>query len=389
MPIRFPIVAAALVVSGVAHAAFTTCPLVNHAIDTGADNLGFVRVAARSDGRPLLVYTTDVHNASALNLFDCDDARCASGQLIPLDASYNYFNSPGIVIRADGRPALTSSWYGGVRYYDCLDASCTSVNYNTIVANDSAIFSDMPIALQPSGNPAFLYVDANISMSPRPGYLIVHFCADIGCTTGSERTLATPAENSAFSNLSLAIDADGHVAATYLQSEGASNLYTYNLARCADTACASVTNTTISSPVGRASPFRTAVAIRSSRFPLALDSQSTNTALLDCTTSSCSTFNDDALPIVVGSEPIGLGLLDNDIPSFALFTSGNVGAFACADASCTSGASVSATNTTQSILEADFALDPAQRPLIAYIDFDTRKLSAAGCDTLFADGFEP
>lgn len=383
------VVAATLFVVCAARAAGPACTFVNHAIDTGADNLDYVRLAVRVDGRPLIVYTTDVHNASTLNLFDCDDATCASGHRVPLDASSNYFGAPGIAIRSDGRPVVTASWYGGLRYYDCQDASCASFVYNQVIPNGSAIFSDMPIAFQPNGNPAFLYVDDTQATAPRPGYLVVHFCADAACSSASEQTLAIPAENSPFSNLSFAIDAKGRAAAAYLESEGPSNLYTYHLARCADTACASVTNEQISAPVGNASPFRTALALRGDGLPLALDSQSTHETLLDCTTSDCSSFDDLAMPASASGVPIGLRLLTNDVPTFALFAPDSVGAFACADTACVSGVSVTAANATQSVLDADFALDASQRPLLAYIDFDTRGLSAAGCsDALFADGFE-
>ena len=85
-----------------ADAASLSCTLVNHAIDTGTDNLDYVRLAARADGRPLIAYTTDVHNASTLNLFDCDDSTCASGHIVPLDVSSNYFGAPGITLGAFG-----------------------------------------------------------------------------------------------------------------------------------------------------------------------------------------------------------------------------------------------------------------------------------------------
>jgi hypothetical protein len=389
MPNRVGVLAAVIsTVCGAAEAAFPSCAFVNHAIDTGTDNLGYVRIAARADGRPVIVYTTDVHNASTLNLFDCDDATCASGQLIPLDASTNYFGSPGIVIRGDGRPAVTASWYGGVRYYDCQDTTCNVFTYNDIRPMRSGILSDMPIALQSNGNPAFLYIDANSMGSPRPGYLIAHFCTDTSCSSGTEQTLAVPAANDMLANLSIAIGADGIAAATYLESIGASNSYTYQIARCTDSACTSVTNEPVSALVGGTQPYRTIAAVRSNHLPVLLDSQATHLALLDCTTASCSAFNDQALPILGASQPVGLQLLADDVPAFALFGAGSAGAFACANADCTSGIAVAATTSTQSIFDADFALDATHRPLIAYIDFDTRKLSAAGCERIFADGFE-
>ena len=113
-----------------------------------------------------------------------------------------------------------------------------------------------------------------------------------------------------------------------------------------------------------------------------------HTGIVDCTTINCSAFDDRALPVSASGVPIGLGLLANDLPAFALFAPNSVGAFSCSSATCTTGSEIAVTNTTQSILDGDFALDAAQRPLLAYIDFDTRKLSAAGCDVIFANGFE-
>ena len=308
---------------------------------------------------------------------------------MPLDASSNYFGAPGIAIRSDGRPVVTASWYGGLRYYDCQDTACVSFTYNQIWPNGSAILSDMPIALQPNGNPAFIYIDNTSENAPRPGYLIAHFCADAACSSATEQTLATPGIQSPLSTLSFAIDANGQAAATYFESDGSSNVYMYNLARCADSACATVSNAQISASFVASAPFRTALALRADGLPLALDSRLAHTALLDCMTNNCTTYDDRALPASAIGVPIGVGLLANDAPTFALFAPNSVGAFACADEPCTSGSEIVAINTTQSILDADFTLDAAQRPLVAYIDFDTRKLSAAGCsDAIFFDGFE-
>ena len=227
---------------------------------------------------------------------------------MPIDASSNYFGAPGIAIRADGRPVVTASWYGGLRYYDCQDAACASFTYNQIWPSGSAILSDMPIALQPNGYPAFIYIDDTLPTAPRPGYLIVHFGADSACSSASEQTLAMPAAESPFSTLSFAFDANGYAAATYFESEGPSNTFTYNLARCADTACATVSNAQISVSAVGSAPFRTALALRAGGLPLALDSRSTHIALLDCTTSDCTTFNDRALPASASGVPIGFEL---------------------------------------------------------------------------------
>ena len=56
MPMRSGMLAApTFAVCGTAEAAFPTCTFVDHAIDTGTDNLGYVRMAVRADGRPVIV----------------------------------------------------------------------------------------------------------------------------------------------------------------------------------------------------------------------------------------------------------------------------------------------------------------------------------------------
>src|SRR3982751_3913537 len=101
--------------SSIASAGFGTCTLVNSPLATGTDPVGFVRVAMRADGRPVLAYTSDVHNDSALYLYDCANPVCSAGHAVYLDSSYNYFGAPGILVRADARPLIIATHRGGLR----------------------------------------------------------------------------------------------------------------------------------------------------------------------------------------------------------------------------------------------------------------------------------
>jgi hypothetical protein len=375
-------------VAGVAHAGFGTCTLANNVLAAGTDPVDYVRLAMRDDGRPVLAYTTDVHNNSSLYLYDCANPACSAGHVVYLDTSSNYYGAPGILVRPDGRPLVIATWFGGIRLYDCADADCVGYSLHDIRANASAIFSDIPLVLQANGNPMLLYLDG--VLGSRPGYLIVHFCGDATCDTGAtEQVLAMPPPATPmFSALSLARGGDQTLAAAYLSSVGASNLNTYNIARCADAACTSVTNTQVAAPVGDSTSVRTALAMRSDLRPLALDSQANNRVLLDCTTSACSAWNDRPLPTT--GQPLGLKLLTGDVPAYALFDSPTVSAIACNDTGCSMGNGVVASTSTSNILDGDFALDANARPVVAYIDFDTRTLAVAGCkaDVMFIDGFD-
>jgi hypothetical protein len=372
------------------HAQFAACTIQNRSLtDAGTDPFNHVRVAVRQDGRPLLAYTSNLQsvNSSALYAYDCDDAACSSGHPIHLDTSTNYFGAPGIVIRNDGLPAIVAGFFGGLRYYDCADADCADVTDTDLRDQENALVGEAPIALQLNGNPAILYVDGKITV--RPGYLILRFCADVGCVAdGTEKVLAMPASQSEFSGLSLAIGSDGIPAATYLASQGANN--TYNIAHCSDAACTAVVNSQISAPVGNSTPVRSGVAIRSDLRPLAIDSQAQNRALLDCANVGCTAANNALLPSSAIGTPVGLKLLAGDRPAFALFNALSVGAYACATAACTSGAAVQVASAATSILDADFAVDSASYPAMAYIDQATSDVGIARCvgDIIFVDGFD-
>ncbi len=363
------------------------CRLISSPLPVGADPIDYARLALRQDRRPVLAYSNAVHNSASLYFYDCADLVCATGHFVYLDTSTNYFGASGIVVRKDGRPAIVAGYLGGVRFYDCRDADCQSVYFTDIRPMFSAIFSDMPVVLQPNGNPVFLYVDG--FMSSRPLALIAHFCADVDCSAaGTEQVLAIPPDMSGIGPLSLAIDSDGFLAVSYLTSEGASTLNAYYLARCSDASCSMVTNMQISVPVGSSTPTRTAVAIRSDQRPLALDSQASNIALLDCATRDCAMVTDRPLPAGAAGLPLGLKLMPGDLPAFALFNPLTVGAFACADAACFDGVAVQTSSTATRILDADFAIDASSRPIIAYIDADTGSLAVTGCDAIFSDGFD-
>ena len=375
--------------SGPAHADFAACTLSNHPLSAGADPINYVRFALRDDNRPVLAYSTDVHNASSLYLYVCANAACSAGHVVYLDTSSNYYGAPGVLIRGDGRPLIVGSYMGGIRLYDCLDEDCGDYGIYTIRANASAIFSDLPVLLQSNGNPLLLYVDG--VLGPRPGQLIAHFCDDALCdNSGTERVLATPPQNSMFSSLTLALDNTGKLAANYLTSVGASNLNTYDVARCADTACNSVGNSQLSAPVSNSTPTRTALAMRSNSRPLGLDNQANNRALLDCTSSGCAVADNREIPANAPGQPFGLRLLGGDLPAFAWSGAAAIGAFACADATCTSGQAVQAISAASSILDGDFAISVDARPAVAYIDFDTRTLAVAACDgdVVFKNGFD-
>ncbi|MBS0569241.1 MAG: hypothetical protein JSS28_01420 [Proteobacteria bacterium] len=373
-----------------ADAGFPACTMSNTVLGTGSDPVNYVRMKLRADGRPAIVFSTDVHNNSALYFYDCASPVCDSDNVVTLDFSSNYFGAPGIVIRSDGRPLISASHYGGLRLYDCADAGCGSFADIDILPVGSAILADLPLTLQTNGNPLLLYRDSAIGA--RPGWLIAHFCADAACARGSEQVLAQPPEQSQFDGLALALDKQGVPIASYLTTQGPSNVYGYDIGVCSgNPACSVVTSTQIAAPVASFQPTLTALAVRSDGRPLALQNLTDTFALLDCTTSACTAATRRSLPANAVGFPLGLGLLSGDAPAFALFGTATVGAFACADATCSNGSEVAIASAQQGVLDGDFALDSAMLPAVAYIDSAARNLAFARCslpDPIFANGFE-
>ncbi len=388
-PLNALLTLAVALAAGNAQAAFPTCAMVNTEVATGSDPIGFVRMALRADGRPLLVYSTDLSNATTLVAYDCADLACSSGTGQVLGSINSRFGDPGVAIRGDERPLITSSALGALRLYDCTSASCFSSTFSDLVPVASGIGGDLPLLLQGDGNPLLLY-RAPVT-SPNHGALVAHFCTDAQCTgSGREVILDTPPSMSQFDAYSLTLDSQGNPVASYLLSDGASNRYGNVISVCSGSpACSTITTTQISGPVGRHMPWHTALVVRSDQRPLVLDNRTDDPALLDCATPACTSVQRRSLPAAEG-QPLGLALLPGDRPAFARFSAAKVAAYACADSTCSNGSEVSIATAQTAIRDGDFKLDAGQRPVIAWIDLDTRRLSLTRClaDVLFTDGFD-
>lgn len=61
-----------------------------------------VSVVLSAGGRPAIAY----HGGSALRLFTCDNASCASGTEVSVASGFEIAGSPSMVLRADGRPVI-------------------------------------------------------------------------------------------------------------------------------------------------------------------------------------------------------------------------------------------------------------------------------------------
>lgn len=383
--------ATALLGAAPADQASAACSFTQTELPIGASGtpIAHVRIAERADGRPVLMVSDDVQNQETLWVYSCANRLCTSGQASQVVTSTNFFERSGIVVRNDGRPALVGSYRGGLRYFDCVDADCTSVNWVEIWPNATGIFSANPMVLQANGAPAFLYIDS--TLGARPGHLIYHACDDDSCESGSEKTLAVPPDStSQIFAPSLAIDANGHPAASYLVTHGASTSADYLIARCTDSACDAITHTTLAVPSSISNPTRTDLVIRGDGRPLALDSQGGHRALLDCNDVSCSSATDRMLPPEApGDLLFGLDLTSDGRAAFGSFFPNWMNAWTCADANCASGTLDQVSTPATVLVEADHLRAADGSQFLAWIPWgSTLNFAACLADPIFADGFD-
>jgi hypothetical protein len=191
--------------------------------------------------------------------------------------------------------------------------------------------------------------------------------------------------------MALAMSDQGVPVSAFYGTDGPSNSYGLNISVCSgNPICTTVTTTQIAAPVARFAPLHPAVVVRSDQRPMVLDDLPANPGLLDCTTAECNAATRHALPAGAVGQPLGLAIMPGDKPAFALFGDQTVGAFACADTSCSSGAAVTIASSQSQVQDGDFKLDSSRLPVIAYIDFNAKTLGLARCtsDTVFANGFE-
>ncbi|MBX3690370.1 hypothetical protein [Dokdonella sp.] len=374
--------------AGATQSAVAACDFSQTDLQVGASGtpIGHARIVMRPNDRPLLMISDDVQNTEALWVYSCANRQCSSGQATPIEVSTNYFQRSGIIVRSTGRPALVGTYFGGLRYYDCGEEDCSQVNVTELIPTQSGILGETPMALQANGTAAFIYVDSY--SGARPGQLIYHACADDACSGGAEKVLAIPPDSSSqISDLALAIDADGHPAATYLLSHGASNSTDHWIARCNDSACDNITHTMLAGTGALFSPSRTDLVIRSDRRPLALDSRNgLQRALLDCDDVSCSSATARPLP---GDDLFGLALTAGDLPVYGFFSPNWINAWTCTDAACGDGTLDQVGTPNATLREADFERGADGSLYVAYIGPDS-SLTFAAClaDSIFADGFD-
>ena len=172
------------------------------------DNTG---IAVRTDGRPIIAYQQRVTGASYLMAYDCADAACTSGTIHTLDTTGFSGAYLDIAVRSNGLPII-SYWRAGddsaLRVYDCADAGCASGTARTLFEGFTYYTS---IAIRPGDLPIISFYELDATD------LLVYDCADSGCSSGVARTIYGTSDTSqnAGSYSSIAIRSNGSPLITY------------------------------------------------------------------------------------------------------------------------------------------------------------------------------
>jgi hypothetical protein len=382
---------ALLLLPSMIHAQADCRGLVDTAVAQPAAPIGFVRAAFRADGRPLLALTTQVDNASELHVSDCADPACAGGTSRLIDQSTSYFGTPGLVVRGNGRPALSAPWLGGLNFYDCGDAGCTFRQVRPIVPSANGLTGSTPMTLVGAGVPAIVYVASPFSGERQD--VLAHVCLDAGCSSGQTRTVSdVPTGMSRiYIDLMVARRDGGDLHASWIQYPSSTAKTAWELLHCPGAICGPASPTLVSGPTATSIPLRIEMVVRPDGRPLLLDGQAGRRVLIDCADAACSTLQAHPLPVGTGGQVGGLALTGAGRPGFFQFESGVLTFRVCADVTCASASSAAINLPTNGLATWDLVRGPDDRLLLAYVTADTRQARVATCigPPLFSDDFEP
>jgi hypothetical protein len=313
-------------------------------IEAGPSMGGVSIASSRVDGRPLAFYQ-DALNKDVRS-FECGTVACIDFQP-RITANGISASAPNLALRSDGRAVAIWLQQRTPIIGTCNDLSCSAV---TERATGGANTDFGPaIAIRPDGRPFAYYTSV--------GGTAAWDCADVDCTTGITRFVSGSGNST--SNLSkLALRSDGIPVMLYYRNT-TNEVFLY---LCSDVNCTSGTSRSlITEPIANSttlSAFALSVGADnraivsylrySNNFTLS-ERRFLRCADIACTTTTASTLMTN--PSFASSTP--LALQSNGAASFVEFSTPNRGLIRCTDPDCTGIGTTAlpfATNSSQSLL---------------------------------------
>jgi hypothetical protein len=341
-------------------------------------------VATRADGRAIAIWT----RLRAPRIGMCVDAACSSIDYRTPDSGNSDGSKPSIAVRQDGRPFAFYSYFGGNAAWDCADTQCDSGTLRQVGGTGNATGNITELAIRPDGRPVMLYYRATTND------VLLFSCADVDCTSGTERLVADEptTQSTSLSGLALAVGADNRPRVVYnanFQPTPGVFAGELRLARCADIECTSASVTALNAEQGF---YATPLAIRSDNRPVMVENAGANRNLLTCEDADCATRTRVALPNPF-DIPGPMGLRDGNVVVFGSGTLGTGGYWDCNGVDCTAPervATILDTTTPNRGFTSRLALDADEEPVLVFEEQDLGDvwLSVLQPIDVFADGFE-
>jgi hypothetical protein len=273
-------------------------------LDQNDDVGSEVALALRSGDLPLLAY---YHAGFGnLKLHACFDRACSSGNTRTLDSPGDVGRAPAIAIGPDGRAfiAYLDVSSAALKFYVCANAACSSGTARTL---DDArdVTASIGMAIRPDGRPLIAYGNTT-TFDAR-----VFDCADVDCSGGVSRSIASSMHGGA--SLAVAIDAGG-LPVIAKGGNGGAGTPVFVL-RCADAACTSATATSLVSNYSS----HVALVLRANDRPLlATTTPGLGVDVVDCGTSTCSSWSPREISSDTGDGGDGVAMaLDGATPVLA------------------------------------------------------------------------
>ena len=341
-------------------------------------------VAVRPDGRAVAIWT----RLRAPRIALCNDTLCSNPIIRNPGAANSDGSRPSIAVRPDGRPFAYYSFVGGTAAWDCADSDCSSGTLRQVsgAGNFTSDFSEL--ALRADGRPVMLYRRGNTND------VFVFSCADINCTSGTERLIADEptTQSTQVAGLALAIGTDGRPLVAYnLSNQPTPGNFAgaLRLARCADAECTSASVRSLNTSQGF---FSVPLAVRSDNRPVLIELAGNDRNLLTCDNPDCSGAARTMLPNPF--DNVGrLALRSGNLPVFSSGTL-NVGGFwSCGDAACSAPEqtiTIRDNGSNQRGFSGPLALNASGQPVLVFGEQELADvwLSVPLPDAVFANGFE-
>jgi hypothetical protein len=365
----------------------TACATVTRRIAINGTTAYAARVALRPDGRPVLVYLrNDRQGRPWLAL--CADPRCNTHvkRVLP---GFNSLATPDVGIRPDGRPFVYFGSVGGTAIYSCSDADCTSGISREVSPSGSGTSDWTSLAIRSDGRPVLLYVRRQVS---NPIEFRMHVCADVDCTSGTDRVLDSIPSNASLPQNVYSVAIGPGDRAIVLWSYSVGGVYSNRYARCNDAACSGAVVGTIGNTQLAYLPF----AVRADGRPVFRESTWPTMRLGICADADCAPADIVRVDLPIPFRPAqSMALREGDAPVFDTLLPGGVGGFdLCADATCSSATFVPVirdNSSPQRSFQGWVRVNGSGQPVAAWSEIDLADVwfTAPLPEAVFANGFEP